>query len=155
MLRIQRLLWCYFMWGGASLCCAQTSPDTYWVAFTDKDATPYSLQTPEAFLSPRAIQRRLAQGIALDEMDLPVDPAYVAQVETVEGAEVLNRSKWLNGVVVQVLDSTVRDAILELPCVATVHMVGSGARVLDRPDKFGTPRTVADRELDTVLYGNA
>src|SRR5690606_1249462 len=34
---------------------AQTAPDTYLVGFTDKASTPYALDRPEEFLSPRAI----------------------------------------------------------------------------------------------------
>ena len=46
---------------------AQTAPDTYWVAFTDKANTPYSLSQPEEFLSARAIARRAVQSIAYDD----------------------------------------------------------------------------------------
>ena len=59
----------------AALCLhGQTSPDTYWVPFTDKENTPFSLDQPEQFLSARAIQRRTTQGIGYDQLDLPVDP---------------------------------------------------------------------------------
>ncbi len=44
---------------------AQTAPDTYWVQFTDKVNTPYSVDAPEQFLSARAIARRAAQGDVL------------------------------------------------------------------------------------------
>ena len=54
---------------------AQTSPDTYWVQFTDKDNTPYSLSQPEQFLSARPIARRRAQGTILYHIDLPVGPS--------------------------------------------------------------------------------
>ena len=59
---------------------AQTAPDTYWVQFTDKSNTPYSIDQPEQFLSARSIARRENQGIALGESDLPVDPAYIEAV---------------------------------------------------------------------------
>lgn len=51
---------------------AQTGPATYWVQFTDKTSTPYTLSAPEEFLSARSLDRRQQQGIALDESDLPV-----------------------------------------------------------------------------------
>ena len=57
---------------------AQTAPGTYLIEFTDKNGTPYSLNQPEAYLSPRALDRRARQGIAVDPTDLPVDPAYVS-----------------------------------------------------------------------------
>lgn len=76
---------------------AQTAPNKYWIQFTDKNNTPYSLSSPSDFLSSRAIQRRQAQGISYSANDLPVDPAYVAAIENL-GVQVLTRSKWFNAV---------------------------------------------------------
>lgn len=72
----------------------------YWVMFTDKNGTPYSVATPTAYLSTKSILRRTTQGIAINNSDLPVTPAYVAQLAAVPGVTVLYRSKWLNGAVV-------------------------------------------------------
>ena len=72
------------------------SPAKYWVAFTDKKGTPYSIDKPEAFLSPRAIELRKAHGIAIDERDLPVSPDYVRQVLALDTAACcFTTSKWL------------------------------------------------------------
>ena len=46
---------------------AQIATDIYWVQFTDKDNSPYSIDNPEAYLSPRALQRRANLGITIDE----------------------------------------------------------------------------------------
>lgn len=130
---------------------AQTSQDTYWVAFTDKSSTPYSLDDPGAFLSERAIARRAAQGIAYDDLDLPVDPAYVAQVEAIAGVDVLNRSKWFNGVTVRVQGEEAINAVLALPFVLEVR--ASGLRTHGpRMDKFG-PVFDQERDIDPPLYG--
>ncbi|MFM7726381.1 MAG: hypothetical protein ACKO7B_06750, partial [Flavobacteriales bacterium] len=59
---------------------AQTAPGKYWVRFTDKENSPYSLSQPEAFLSPKCVERRIAQGIVFDVLDLPVNPSYIDQV---------------------------------------------------------------------------
>ena len=73
------------------------SPAKYWVAFTDKKGTPYSIDKPEAFLSPRAIELRKAHGIAIDERDLPVNPDYVRQVLALDtAARCFTTSKWHN-----------------------------------------------------------
>lgn len=95
---------------------AQIAPNKYWVQFTDKNNTPYSIDRPEAFLSERSIQRREKYGIALDEKDIPVNMSYVEAVQNA-GAVVLNTSKWLNGVTVETDDVSVMDAIEELPFV--------------------------------------
>ena len=134
---------------------AQTAPDTYWVAFTDKASTPYSLTQPEAFLSARAIQRRAAQNIAYDELDLPVDPAYVAAVDDLPGVAVLNRSKWFNGVTVRVESGDALAAVQALPFVATVNVSGGGEGLRPNSDKFRPPVAATARDVDEALYGSS
>lgn len=71
----------------------------YWIKFTDKIGTPYSVSTPSAFLTQRSIQRRLNQNISINTSDLPVTPAYISQLNTIPHLNVLYASKWLNGAV--------------------------------------------------------
>lgn len=100
---------------------AQTAPDTYWVQFSNKDNTPYSLSQPEQFLSARALARRQAQGTALDELDLPVDPTYIAAVLATGEVELINRSKWFNAITVRTSDADALVAIQQLPFVSNVR----------------------------------
>lgn len=99
---------------------AQIGTDLYWVQFADKNNSPYSINHPEAFLSPRALQRRANQGIGIDEYDLPVNPQYLQAVADC-GAQLLNPSKWLNGVTVYAPDATVMEAVNALDCVVAVR----------------------------------
>ena len=99
---------------------AQIATDIYWVQFTDKDNSPYSIDNPEAYLSPRALQRRANLSIAIDEYDIPVNPQYLQAVADC-GAELLNPSKWLNGVSVHVTDPAVIEAINALGFVEVVR----------------------------------
>ncbi len=99
---------------------AQIATNIYWVQFKDKADSPYSIDNPEAYLSPRALQRRANLGIAIDEYDLPVNPQYLQAVAAC-GAELINPSKWLNGVSVHVTDPSVIDAINALDFVTTVR----------------------------------
>jgi len=98
---------------------AQVAPDKYYVQFSDKDNSPYSINNPEEYLSQRAIDRRNAQGIAIDIRDLPVNPAYIAGVRNT-GANILNPTKWLNGVTIQTDNASVISAISMLPYVVSV-----------------------------------
>ncbi len=99
---------------------AQIANNKYWVQFTDKDNSPYSIDNPEAFLSQRALQRRANQGIAIDEYDIPVNPQYLQAVADC-GAELINPSKWLNGVTIHTTDPTVVEAINALEFVESVR----------------------------------
>ena len=101
---------------------AQVAPDKYWVQFTDKNNTPYSINKPEEFLSERAIQRRQDYGIAIDQYDIPVNPSYISAVAAT-GATVLNPSKWFNGVTVEVTSSSVLQAIEALPFVQKTRVL--------------------------------
>lgn len=91
--------------------------DTYWIEFTDKANSPYNVNNPSAFLSPKAIERRNRQGIAIDFKDLPVNPSYITALRNT-GAEVIHWSKWLNGATVRVTSSQVLLAIQNLPFVS-------------------------------------
>ncbi len=76
---------------------AQVAPNKYWVKFTDKNNSPYSIDHPEQFLSQKAIDRRNMQGIAIVDNDLPVNPSYI-QAVAASGATILTVSKWMNSV---------------------------------------------------------
>ena len=95
---------------------AQVAPDKYWVQFTDKNNTPYSIERPEEFLSERSILRREKYGVALDEKDIPVNPSYIEAVKNA-GATILHPSKWLNGVTIETYDISVLKTIENLPFV--------------------------------------
>ena len=99
---------------------AQVATNIYWVQFADKNNSPYSIDNPEAYLSERALQRRANQGISIDEYDIPVNPQYLQAVADC-GAQLLNPSKWLNGVSVYTTHSNVIDAINALEFVAEVR----------------------------------
>lgn len=67
----------------------------YRVYLHDKHGTPYTLDKPQRYLSPRAILRRQRQGIAIDSTDLPVSPAYVDALRR-HGLRVMGTSRWRN-----------------------------------------------------------
>ena len=108
----------FIPWSGI----AQVAPGKYFVAFTNKNNTPYSVSSPLAFLSQRAIDRRAAHGINVTSQDLPVTPAYVDSV-IAHGATVLNKSKWLNGVIIQTNDTNVVNSIQALPFVSEIKIL--------------------------------
>lgn len=104
----------------------------YWVQFTDKTNTPFSVSNPSAFLSARSIQRRTNQGIPVTWYDLPVDPAYVSQV-LATGAVTLNyASRWFNAISITTTDANALTAIAALPFVVSTSPVQRHAH----PDHF-------------------
>lgn len=101
---------------------AQT-PMKYWVQFGDKGNNTYTIANPSAYLSPRALQRRATQGIAIDSTDLPCSPVYVAGVAAT-GVTIHAQSKWLNGVVIITSDTNDLALINALPYVVSTGFVG-------------------------------
>jgi serine protease AprX len=98
---------------------AQVAPDKYFVEFTDKNGTPYTIDRPDQFLSARSIERRVRHNIATTLQDLPVNPAYVNTVSAI-GVTVLNRTKWFNGVTIYTTNPFALAAINSLPFVKQV-----------------------------------
>jgi hypothetical protein len=106
---------------------AQVAPDKYWVKFTDKNNSPYSVNNPSAFLSERAIERRVQFDIAIVENDLPVNPQYIQAVANI-GVTLLNTSKWFNSVTIYTTDINALNAINQLPFVESVVKVSGKAK---------------------------
>ena len=109
---------------------AQIATNIYWVQFTDKENSPYSIDNPEAYLSPRALQRRANLGIGIDEYDIPVNPQYL------QGAQLLNPSKWLNGVSVYVTDPAVIEAINALGFVEVVRNCPNDLKAQENKERW-------------------
>lgn len=137
---------------GAFPALAQVAPTVFWVQFTDKASTPYTLAAPQEFLSERSLARRTAQNIPLDELDLPVDPAYIATVLAQGDIQLVNRSKWFNAITIRTEDTEALAAVADLSFVQAVR----STRLLhggDAPDKFRMPLAGGERGGDYDDYG--
>ena len=114
------------------------SQDRYIVHFTDKDNSPFTLNNPSEYLSQKAIQRRQDQNIEIIEQDIPVNQAYVLQVDALSSSiETYFTSKWLNNLLVQCNDADALQ-IETLPFVSSVEYVGPGVKLT--PEGNGTLR---------------
>jgi len=109
---------------------AQIAPGKYWIEFTDKSNSPFSVDEPNAYLSSRALERRQKQNISINTSDLPVNQTYTSQLQAI-GLQVVYVSKWLNACVVQTADSALIAQAGMFPFVKNVKKV---ARV-KAPDK--------------------
>ena len=107
----------------------QVAPDKYYIQFTDKNNSPYSIGSPNEFLTQRSLDRRAKYEIEITEQDLPVNPSYLSGVEAT-GAEMLFATKWMNGVTIYTTEQIVLDAINALPYVANVALLA------DRDNSF-------------------
>ena len=118
-------------YGIPDVCAATTiitylnTPPPQWafrVSFTNKNGT-LNITNPLAFLSQRALNRRTAQSIAVDSLDLPVSPAYVDSVLTLTGGVLHTTSKWFNDCVVLLNDSSQILNLQSKPYISSIKYV--------------------------------
>jgi len=138
---------------------AQISPNKYLVKFTDKDQSPYNLSQPEFFLTQRAIDRRIKQGISVDITDIPIDPVYIQGVVST-GAKLIIQVKWINAVIVEIETQTILDAVNALPYVSSAEGVNkrSSAYKSNRIDKFAKEESIpikSSQADNDPVYGTA
>lgn len=89
----------------------------YIVWLKNKGNNSYTLQNPAAYLSSRSLERRTRYNILLDSTDLPVSPAHLSSLVAISGVTIVNVSKWLNAVCVEVSNTNAINSINALPFV--------------------------------------
>lgn len=122
-----------------------TAQTRYLVKLKNKGGSSYTLANPSAYLSQRAIERRTRYGIALDSTDLPVTPAYLQQIAGVPHVTVLNASRWLNSVSIQIADTSKITAALA--AINSFSFVQSSDPIAARTTSTGRVR---DTKLETA-----
>lgn len=126
----------------------------YLVLLNDKANSPYSVNKPEQFLSQRSILRRQKQNIPVRERDLPVNPAYITQLQQA-GAKIWFPSRWLNAVLVEATDATLA-TIQKLPFVKGLDFSRSlSSRRISAEATLTTISKLAKVEQDSLAYGDS
>ncbi len=134
-----------------SVAQAQLAPNTYWIQFKDKNDSPYSLNSPEVYLSERSIDRRVRYNIDIDSTDLPVNPRYLDSL-TAKGAVIKNVSKWLNGAAIYTVSNEVLNSICGLDFVD--ETISTSSTFASNYQPFNTPQNICALEEDVFDYGN-
>jgi serine protease AprX len=107
----------------------------YYVQLSDKNDTVYSISKPGAFLSQRALDRRINQHIKIIQNDVPVDKHYVQQIAGT-GVAILCRTRWLNGLVISTNDSTKITKIKSFPFVVSMKRIQGSFSKVENDSKF-------------------
>jgi hypothetical protein len=124
----------------------------YWVKFKDKNGSPYSISNPSAYLTAKSIARRTTQGIAVDITDIPVNQTYINQVNAT-GAQVFQRSKWMNAAIVIISNPSQLTAINSLTCVLNVSPVARFAKTkADEEVKLDMNDDVIQKTTNVTSY---
>ena len=94
----------------------------YFIGFTDKANSPYTISNPEQFLSIRSIERRTRQNLALTESDLPVNPSYLDTLANM-GITIHFPLRWMNGVVATISTPDQLTQIQNIPFVSGIKEI--------------------------------
>jgi len=127
-----------------------------WVYFNDKPSETAFVSAPLTMLTQRALDRRTRYNIPIDFKDIPVEASYITQVQNSVGINVKAKSKWLNAVHVQGLQSDISN-LLNLSFVAQIEYANkslntSGKEIIHKKN------TQKKKSLDFKTdfnYGNA
>lgn len=125
----------------------------YRVYLHDKQGTPYRVSQPSKFLSSRAIARRQRQGIAIDSLDLPVNPAYVQQLQSL-GVKVRGTSRWHNTVMVASNDSNMVGRVSQLAFVDSCKLLYQSPVMPEAVKRTKVERSLFPDSLAFGRYGN-
>lgn len=124
-----------------------------WVYLTDKENVSTSLQNPLTILTQRAIDRKNAHGIAIDQRDVPVNESYISQLKTQTGITVMAKSKWMNAVHVRGTQEDI-SLLINLSFVNYIDFADRNVTDLSRPaiqnDKFEVEGTLVNYDYGTT-----
>lgn len=124
----------------------------YWIGFSDKNNSPYSISSPEEYLSERAIERRLNQNIQIDSLDLPVNSEYVDSVLTLD-VEFVHASKWLNGITVKTNSDTLSKVVSDWSFIKDIQRTKPAIISKSAFNKFDDEAMEGQLSIDTSYYG--
>ncbi len=123
-----------------------------WVYLTDKQDVSFALDNPLTILTQRALNRKAAHSIAIDERDVPVNENYISQLKSETGITVLAKSKWFNAVHVRGSEADI-NSLLALNFVDYIDFadksLNTSSRVLSPQSKF----EIEDTQVEFV-YGD-
>ncbi|MGZ0014986.1 S8 family serine peptidase [Yeosuana sp. AK3] len=123
-----------------------------WVYLTDKQNATYSTNNPIDFLTQKAIDRKNAHGVVIDERDFPVNENYISQLKLQSGITVLAKSKWFNAVHVRGTEIAI-NALSMLSFVASIDFANKSLNTLKR--NFIKKESKLEGVTVSFNYGNA
>lgn len=147
--------------------CSQAQFSKYIIRLKDKAGTPFSINNPSQYLSPKSIQRRTKQNISIDSTDLPITPRYIDSLRLAGNVIILNKSKWLNQVCIQTTDAAALAKINSFPFVISSNPVmrvqqEGNKEIVQTRDKFNeeisqisTLNQISKTTSDVLNYGNS
>lgn len=134
---------------------AQTEDALVFLEAKDPAVVSAALADPITILTQAALDRKNAQGIAIDDRDVPLNETQKAAIDAASGITVLAKSKWLNAVYVRGTENNINN-LLSLPFVTDVEFADKS---LNRPTggkQFAKDKFEIENQARPVYnYGSA
>ncbi len=137
------------------LCASKATSQKYFISFSDKNNSDYSISEPEAFLSTKAIEHRNQQNISIDITDLPVNTSYLDSLKKME-VTVGNVSKWLNGAIIECHNQNLIDTITKVSFISDCRLIyKDGTKSLKNKFLSPTVKAASENSEYSDIYGVA
>lgn len=107
------------------------SQEDAWIFLNAKPESSTFINNPLSMLTQRALDRRAAQNIAVDFLDVPVHQPFIDQIENAPGIEVKAKSKWYNALHVRGSQANIA-ALANLSFVANIRYANPSLNIGDR-----------------------
>src|SRR5690606_12910847 len=122
----------------STLSFAQIEDALVYLEAKDPAVVAAALSNPITILTQAALDRKNAQGTAIDDRDVPLNETQKATIDAATGITVLAKSKWMNAVYVRGTETNINN-LLNLDFVVDVEF---GDPSLNRP---GTGQFTSDK----------
>jgi hypothetical protein len=126
------------------------SQEDAWVYFIDKPNAANYLVNPLSMLTQRSLDRRTAQGIPLDNLDVPIAQTYIDQVTAATGITVKAKSKWLNALHIRGTQANIQ-ALTNLSFVSSVKFANQS---LNNRTTNNYSENLVSKQMDVAVNFN-
>ncbi|WP_246457650.1 S8 family serine peptidase [Winogradskyella echinorum] len=123
-----------------------------WVYLIDKPNVAVAIANPITILTQKAIDRKQHHNISIDERDVPVNEAYISDLNTQTGITVLAKSKWFNAVHVRGTETDI-NALSELTYVDYIDFANKNLNTASRSTTIEDKTAIEDETIN-FTYGD-
>lgn len=126
-----------------------------WIYLTDKENVAASVANPITILTQKAIDRKAAHGVTIDDRDVPVNENYITQLKTQTGISVLAKSKWFNAVHVCGTETDI-NALSNLAFVSSITFADNSLNAKTVTQGITQNKFIVENNIQTTFnYGSA
>lgn len=131
---------------------AEAQFSRYTIQLKNKLFNSYSTNNPSAFLSQKAIDRRVKYNIAIDSTDLPITQKYIDSIKLAGNVTILNKSKWLNQITILTTDASAINKITNFYFVESVNNIAAKPLKENKKDTLQKNKKIQFKNNITISY---